>query len=55
MKLAFFIIAGLLAMAWIVGYFIFNAGAFIHFLIMSAALSFMQGIIVTPKPQPFGD
>jgi hypothetical protein len=55
MKLAFFIIAGLLAIAWIVGYFILNAGVFIHFLVMSSALSFMQGIIVTPKPQPIGD
>jgi Family of unknown function (DUF5670) len=55
MKLAFFIIAGLLAIAWIVGYFIFNAGAFIHILVISAALSFMQAIILTPKPQPISD
>jgi hypothetical protein len=55
MKLAFFIIAGLLAIAWILGYFIFNAGAFVHFFVISAALSLMQGIIVTPKPQPIGD
>lgn len=55
MKLAFFIIAGLLAIAWILGYFIFNAGTFIHFLVISAVLSFIQGVIVTPKPQPIGD
>ncbi|MEP7376284.1 MAG: DUF5670 family protein [Chitinophagaceae bacterium] len=55
MKLAFFIIAGLLAIAWILGYFIFNAGTFIHFLFISSALSFMQGLIVTPRPQPIGD
>ena len=55
MKLAFFIIAGLLAITWLVGYFVFNAGAFIHLFVISAALSFMQGIIVTPKPQPVGD
>lgn len=55
MKLAFFIIAGLLAITWLVGYFVFNAGAFIHLFVISAALSFMQGIIVTPKPQPIGD
>jgi hypothetical protein len=55
MKLAFYIIAGLLAIIWILGYFFFNAGAFIHLFVISAALSFMQGIIVTPKPQPIGD
>jgi len=55
MKLAFFIIAVLLAIGWILGYFIFNAGTFIHILVISAALSFMQAIIVTPKPQPIGD
>ncbi len=55
MKLAFFIIAALLAVAWILGYFIFNAGTVIHFLFISAALSLMQGIILTPKPQPIGD
>jgi hypothetical protein len=37
------------------GYFVFNAGTFIHFLVISAALSVMQGIIFTPKPQPISD
>jgi 4-hydroxybenzoate polyprenyltransferase len=55
MKLALFITAGLLAIAWILGYFIVGAGAFIHILVISAALSFMQAIIVTPKPQPISD
>ena len=55
MKLAFFIIAGLLAIAWILGYFVFSAGAFIHILVISAALSWMQGIILTPKPEPISD
>jgi 4-hydroxybenzoate polyprenyltransferase len=55
MKLAFFIIAGLLAVAWILGYFIFSAGTYIHILVISAALSFMQAIIVTPRPQPISD
>ena len=55
MKLAFFIIAGLLAIAWILGYFVFNAGTFIHILVISAALALMQGIIITPKPQPISD
>ena len=55
MKLAFFIIAALLAVAWILGYFVFNAGAFIHFFVISSALSLMQAIIFTPRPQPIGD
>jgi hypothetical protein len=55
MKLTFFIIAGLLAIVWILGFFVFSAGAFIHILVISAALSFMQAVIVTPKPQPIGD
>ena len=40
MKLAFFIIAALLAVAWILGYFVFNAGAFIHFFVISSALKY---------------
>ena len=52
MKLALFIIAGLLAVGWILGFFIFSAGTFIHILVICAALAFMQAIILTPKPQP---
>ena len=52
MKLALFIIAALLATVWLVGFFIFNAGIFIHILMITAALFWMQGIIVSPKPQP---
>jgi len=52
MKLALYIIAGLLATAWILGFFIFSAGVVIHILVISAALSFMQAIIFTPRPQP---
>jgi len=55
MKLALFIIAGLLAIGWILGFFIFSAGTFIHILVFSAALAFMQAIILTPKPKPLPD
>jgi 4-hydroxybenzoate polyprenyltransferase len=52
MKLALFILAALLAMAWIVGFFVLNAGLFVHILIITAALFLMQAIIINPKPQP---
>lgn len=52
MRLAFFIIAVVLTIAWIIGFFVFNAGMLIHVLFISALLSLMQGIIFTPKPQP---
>jgi hypothetical protein len=51
MKLTLFIVAGLLIVTWILGVFIFKAGTFIHILVISAALSFMQGIIFTPKQE----
>lgn len=52
LKLALFILAGLLAATWILGFFIFSAGAFIHIFVICAALALMQGIIVTPRPRP---
>ena len=51
MKLTLFIVAGLLIVTWILGVFVFKAGPSIHILVISAALSFMQGIILTPKQQ----
>ena len=52
MKLALYILAALLAASWIVGFFIFNAGMFIHILIIIAALFWMRAIIINPGPQP---
>jgi hypothetical protein len=48
MKLAFYILSVLLTVAWIIGFFVFNAGMLIHVLFISALLSFMQGIIFIP-------
>ena len=52
MKLVLFIIAALLATIWLIGFFIFDAGMFIHILMITAALFWIRGIIVSPKPQP---
>ncbi len=49
MKLALFILAALLAAAWIIGFFIFKTGTMIHVLMIAAVLFFMQAIIVSPK------
>ncbi len=51
MKLTLFIVAALLTVAWILGVFVFRAGTFVHIFVISAGLSFMQGIIFTPKQQ----
>ena len=51
MRLTLFIVAGLLIVTWILGVFVFKAGTLIHLSGISAALSFMQGIIFTPKQQ----
>ncbi|HKZ65068.1 MAG TPA: DUF5670 family protein [Chitinophagaceae bacterium] len=52
MKLALYIMAALLIVAWIIGVFIFNAGMIIHIFIIAAVLFLMQAIIINPKPQP---
>lgn len=52
MRLAFFIISVLLTVAWIIGFFVFNAGMLIHVLFIAALISLMQGIIFIPRPQP---
>jgi len=49
MRLTLFIVAALLTVSWILGAFVFKAGTLIHIFVISAALSFMQGIILTPK------
>jgi hypothetical protein len=51
MRTAFFIIAGVLAIAWILGFFFFNAGMLVHVFAISSLLSFMQGIISVAKPE----
>jgi hypothetical protein len=51
MKLTLYIIAALLIVAWILGVFVFKAGSFIHIFVISSGLSFMQGVIFTPKQQ----
>jgi hypothetical protein len=52
MRLALYILAALLGASWVIGFFIFNAGMFIHILVITAALFLMQAIIISPKPQP---
>jgi hypothetical protein len=49
MRLTLFIVAALLTVTWILGAFVFKAGTLIHIFVISAALSFMQGIIFTPN------
>ncbi len=48
MKLALFIIAALLAVAWIVSCFVLKAGIFVHIFLITAALLFIQAIIINP-------
>jgi hypothetical protein len=49
-----FLIAALFLVVWILGCFIFQAGLFIHIFIMTAAITFMQALIINPKPLPQG-
>jgi hypothetical protein len=49
MKRVFYISAVLLAIAWIVSYFIFHAGRGTHVLILLAATSWLQAIITIPS------
>jgi hypothetical protein len=49
MKTTLYIIAGLLLIAWVFGFFMFKAGALIHVFIILSCLSLMQGIILTPR------
>jgi len=52
MRVALYIMAVVLTAAWIIGFFIFSAGMFIHIFMITAALFLMQAIIINPKPQP---
>lgn len=49
MKLALYILAFLLAAAWVIGFFLFKTGAMTHVLMITALLFFMQAIIISPK------
>jgi len=49
MKLALYILAALLAAAWVVGFFLFKTGTMTHVLMITALLFFMQAIIISPK------
>jgi hypothetical protein len=55
MKLAFYILAALLAAAWVIGVFIFKTGTLIHVLMITAVLFLMQAIIISPKPGRIAD
>jgi hypothetical protein len=55
MKLALYILAALLAASWIIGFFIFKTGMFIHVLMIIAILFLMQAIIINPKPSRIAD
>lgn len=51
MKLALYIMAVLLTVVWIIGFFILSAGMIIHIFMIAAVLFLMQAIIISPKPQ----
>jgi hypothetical protein len=52
MKGALYILAIALLIFWILGAFIFVVGAFIHILLIVAAIFWMQAVIITrPKSQ----
>jgi len=50
MKRALFIIAAILLISWILGFFIWNAGVFIHIFFIASAIACMQAVILTPRP-----
>jgi|GEM_PF-5500439 len=47
MKRILFIIAALMLLSWIVGFFIWNAGVYIHVFFMVSAILCMRAIILT--------
>jgi|GEM_PF-2682652 hypothetical protein len=51
MKRALYILAILLALTWVIGFFIMKAGIFVHIFIIVSTLLLLQAIIVTPRPQ----
>ncbi|WP_276504002.1 hypothetical protein [Terrimonas pollutisoli] len=51
MKLIFFIVAGALAMTWLIGFFVFKAGMFIHISMMSSVICCIHAVMINPKQQ----
>jgi hypothetical protein len=49
MKRVLYILAVLLSVAWIIGFFIFSAGMFIHCVLVVAILLYLQGVMKTPR------
>jgi Family of unknown function (DUF5670) len=48
MKKIFFLLAVLLFITWIIGFFVLTAGMFIHCILLMAVLLYLQGVIRTP-------
>jgi hypothetical protein len=51
-KSLLYVAAVVLAITWVVGFFLMGAGALIHTLPVFALLSSLQAIIIIPKPKP---
>ena len=49
MKLIFFVIAAVLAITWMIGFFVYKAGMFIHVSMMSSVLSCIHGVMINPR------
>ena len=50
-KKIFYLLALVLWVTWVLGFFIFSAGMFIHGLLLVAILLYLQGIICAPQIQ----
>ncbi len=51
MKLIFFIVAAILALTWLIGFFVFKAGMFIHVSMMSSVIACIHAVLINPKQQ----
>jgi hypothetical protein len=51
MKRLLYLLAVLTLAGWILGFFMLNAGTFIHLLVILAILLWLQAVIINPKPQ----
>ena len=52
MKRMLFGLATVLFLAWVIGFFILNAGKMIHLSGIVSAIAYMQAVIITSKPHP---
>jgi hypothetical protein len=50
-KTVFFILSLALLITWVIGTFVFSAGAAIHGLAMFSAIFYLQAVIISPKPK----